>query len=102
MPTPASARPVANAAAASRWAGGPSWEPVKTAMRTCRPPGDVGMPEFCPRVLVLDAGPRGRVLPADSGPGRRRGPIRLTGFVASPTDSWAQCALGHRHWGLAG
>src|SRR3954467_15892291 len=34
MPTPALARPVAKAAAASRGDGGPSWDPVKTAMRT--------------------------------------------------------------------
>src|SRR5688500_3483199 len=34
MPTPAFASSVANAAAASRWAGGPFCEPVKTATRT--------------------------------------------------------------------
>src|SRR6059058_306511 len=34
MPTPARASPDANAAAASRWAGGPDCEPVKTATRT--------------------------------------------------------------------
>ena len=32
----ASARSVAKAAAASRWAGGPYWDPVKTATRTTR------------------------------------------------------------------
>src|SRR3954464_5603016 len=36
MPTPASARRAANAAAASRCDGGPDCEPVKTAMRTGR------------------------------------------------------------------
>src|SRR5829696_5328568 len=35
MPTPARARSVAKAAAASAWAGGPACEPVKTATRTC-------------------------------------------------------------------
>src|SRR5687768_14715830 len=36
MPTPAFARSVAKAAAASAWEDGPAWEPVKTAMRTPR------------------------------------------------------------------
>src|SRR3954468_21504598 len=36
MPTPAWARPAAKAAAASRCAGGPAWDPVKTATRTRR------------------------------------------------------------------
>src|SRR4051794_34870615 len=34
MPTPAFASPVAKAATASVWDGGPSCDPVKTAMRT--------------------------------------------------------------------
>lgn len=28
--------------------------------------------------------------------------LRLTGLVAASTDGWTCCALGHRHWGLAG
>src|SRR4051795_10524991 len=34
MPTPAPARSAAKTAAASRWAAGPAWDPVKTATRT--------------------------------------------------------------------
>jgi 8-oxo-dGTP pyrophosphatase MutT (NUDIX family) len=33
-------------------------------------------------------------------PGEPR--LGLTGAVAASTDGWTFCALGHRHWGLAG
>ena len=29
-------------------------------------------------------------------------PGAFTGVVFTPTDGWTVCALGHRHWGLAG
>src|SRR4051812_29364202 len=34
--------------------------------------------------------------------GRRAQPPGTLAGVRSPTDGWTTCALGHRHWGLAG
>lgn len=38
----------------------------------------------------------------DRCPARRPVNPRQTVGVRSPTDGWTTCALGHRHWGLAG
>jgi 8-oxo-dGTP diphosphatase len=35
-------------------------------------------------------------------PGTTVAPRAFTGGVFTPTDGWTVCALGHRHWGLAG
>src|SRR3954469_11255553 len=69
MPTPARARSVAKAAAASRWDGGPSWDPVKTATRTpCSAPVGPGDPlgdaDRLVAALALDGHGEGVLQPA--------------------------------------
>src|SRR5215207_11396146 len=69
MPTPASARPVAKAAAAARWDSGPDCDPVKTAIRTMRSapvlPGDpLGDADRLVAALALDGHRVGGLQPA--------------------------------------
>src|SRR5688500_3459699 len=104
MPTPARARSAAKAAAATRWDGGPSWEPVKTATRTSSDPAS-GPSAPCSRdaCALLTGGSRAQASAGHPRPvAASRAGSGFTVLVVSSTDGWAFCALGHRHWGRAG
>src|SRR4051795_3635037 len=69
MPTPAPARSAAKTAAASRWDGGPSWDPVKTATRTpgsarVGPADPLGYAARLVAALALDGDGEGVLHPA--------------------------------------